>query len=133
MFAMFSVLMDTPSNSKVKISREMTQKVKEIIFEEEVSAIFVTTCKQKSVEDTEITFNDFKYSRDLVNKSDFIMSINRVNDGFWKKIIKKILNFLLFWRKKNNFTLNVLKNRIGSDGHSHKMNIDLDDFKVEVL
>ena len=76
-----------------------------------------------------------KQSMDLVSQSDFIISINRSgdgSDGFLKKLLKKLLNFLWFWRKKNNFTLKVLKNRNGGE-KSYRVNLDMETFKTEVL
>src|SRR5690606_19551586 len=48
-------------------------------------------------------------SKSVVEKSDIILSIQREKKSFWKKLI----NFLLFWRKSNNFTLKVIKNSSG--------------------
>lgn len=70
-----------------------------------------------------------KESQTLMTQSDLILGVKREKKSFWKKVI----DFLLFWRKKNNFTLQVMKNRRGSDGISYRMNIDLEEFKTEVL
>jgi hypothetical protein len=68
-------------------------------------------------------------SKTLTTQSDYILGIKREKDNFWKKVV----NFLLFWRKKNNFTLKVLKNRNGPSGKSYRLNLDMDEFKTEVL
>jgi len=68
-------------------------------------------------------------SKTLVEQSDYIIGIQREKENFWKKLI----NFLLFWRKRSNFVLKVLKNRSGSDGQRYRMNIDMEKFKTEVL
>jgi hypothetical protein len=65
----------------------------------------------------------------LVEQSDYIIGVQRENKNFWKKVI----NFLLFWRKRNNFTIKVIKNRHGKPGASYRMNLDMDNFKAEVL
>ena len=70
-----------------------------------------------------------KESQTLMAQSDLILGVKREKKSFWKKVI----DFLLFWRKKNNFTLQVMKNKRGSDGISYRMNIDLEEFKTEVL
>jgi len=71
----------------------------------------------------------FKESNKLMADSDLILGIKREKQTFWKKLI----NFLLFWRKRNNFTLKVIKNRSGSDGQSYRMNINMDEFRTEIL
>lgn len=68
-------------------------------------------------------------SKTLVEQSDYIIGVQREKENFWKKL----MDFLLFWRKRNNFTLKVIKNRSGSDGQSYRMNIDMDEFKTEIL
>jgi len=70
-----------------------------------------------------------KESAKLMGGSDLILSVQREKKSFWKKLI----NFLLFWRKKNNFTMKAIKNRFGKDGNSVRMNIDMETFKTEVL
>ena len=70
-----------------------------------------------------------KESMRVVAGSDFVLGVQREKKSFWKKLI----NFLLFWRKKNNFTMKVIKNRFGKDGNSVRMNIDMETFKTEVL
>lgn len=79
--------------------------------------------------DKDILKEMLRESVKIVTESDFIIGINREKKTFWKKL----LNFLLFWRKRNNFTLKVLKNRRGSDGKSYRMNINMDEFKTEIL
>lgn len=119
-------------------------KVRDIAYEENISIICINTVQKPmwtaiqkpKKEDLEITTKDVTQSVGFVTNSDFVFSINRVDgtsEGLLKKILKKIINFLWFWRKKNNFTLNVLKNRRGPDTKSYRMNIDLDKFKTEVL
>lgn len=71
----------------------------------------------------------FKESFKLMFGSDLILGIQREKENFWKKVI----NFLLFWRKRNNFTLKVIKNRDSSISKSYRMNIDMETFKTEVL
>lgn len=71
----------------------------------------------------------FKESKKLMVGSDLVLGIKRDKQTFWKKL----MDFLLFWRKRNNFTLKVIKNRSGSDGQSYRMNIDMDEFKTEIL
>jgi hypothetical protein len=70
-----------------------------------------------------------KESAKIMAGSDLILSVQREKKSFWKKL----LNFLLFWRKRNNFTMRVMKNRFGKDGNSVRMNIDMESFKTEVL
>ena len=67
-------------------------------------------------------------SKKLVEKSSLVLGIKREKKSFWKKVI----NFLLFWRKRNNFTLKVLKNKNGKK-KSYRMNLDMDTSKVEIL
>lgn len=71
---------------------------------------------------------EFSKSAKLLSDSDFVIGIQRERKSFWKKL----LNFLLFWRKRNNFTLRILKNRNGSED-SFRMNIDMEKFKTEVF
>ena len=76
--------------------------------------------------------NELNKSRMLLESSDMVLGIKREKQGFWKKLWKKIINFLLFWRKRNNFTLRVLKNRSGGK-KKYRLNLDMDNFKREVL
>jgi hypothetical protein len=82
--------------------------------------------------ESKFAFREFskaiKESSKIIEGSDIVLGIKREKNNFWTKLI----NFLLFWRKRNNFTLKVLKNRDG-DGKSYRMNIDLDEFKTEIL
>ena len=72
--------------------------------------------------------DSLKTSVTLVQQSDIIIGIQREKKNFWKKLI----NFLLFWRKRNNFTIKILKNRFGKE-KSYRMNLDMDKFKSEIL
>jgi hypothetical protein len=76
-------------------------------------------------------------SRNMVHKSDYILGIQRNKEGWWKKLWRKIKNFLLFWRKRdsfeNNFRIHVIKNRSGSDGITFDANMDLENPKIEIL
>jgi hypothetical protein len=65
----------------------------------------------------------------IVNSSDMIIGVQRKRETFWKKVF----DFLFFWRKRSNFTLKVLKNSSGANSKSYRMNINLDEFKSEVL
>jgi len=67
-------------------------------------------------------------SSKLVEESTFVLGIKREKKSFWKKVI----NFLLFWRKRNNFTLKVLKSRNGKT-KSYRMNLDMETSKTEIL
>lgn len=117
-----------------------------LAFTEKVTPIIVKTLKAPGLTITsvqnkesskkeleEFLSQDFteslKESAHVLNQSDFVMGIQRKKVSFWTKLI----NFLLFWRKRNNFTLKVLKNRNGSSGRSFRVNIDMDDFKTEIL
>jgi len=62
-----------------------------------------------------------KESNKLVEASDFVFGIQREKKSFWKKVLK----VLLFWRKSNNFTFKVLKNKNGKR-KSYRMNLNLD-------
>lgn len=68
-------------------------------------------------------------SKTLVEQSDYIIGIQREKENFWKKLI----NFLFFWRKRSNFVLKVLKNRNSSNVQKYRMNINLEEFKTEIL
>lgn len=126
-----------------QISYKMTKKLREISHNQNVSFIFVKTIQlpkwtaqqntKKAPELPEITIESLSNSIDLVTSSDLILSINGDSTSFWKKLLKKVINFLWFWRKRNNFTLRVLKNRIGSDSQSYRMNINKDTFETEIL
>ncbi len=84
--------------------------------------------------DSDMLRSAIEQSKGFIHQSDYILGIQRVGKGgFWKKLWKKITNFLLFWRKSNNFTLKVIKNRRGTVGESYKMNIDMDEFKTEIF
>ncbi len=72
--------------------------------------------------------SEFSKSSKLLKDSDFVIGIQRERKSF----LKKVINFLLFWRKRNNFTLRILKNRNGSED-SFRMNIDMEKFKTEVF
>lgn len=76
----------------------------------------------------EITLQSISDSISIVQQSDLVLGIQREKERWWKKL----LNFLLFWRKRNNFTLKVLKNRNGRR-NSYRMNLDMDNFKSEIL
>lgn len=79
--------------------------------------------------ETNMTSQMLKESAKMLANSDMVFGIKRKKINFWTKLI----NFLLFWRKRNNFTLQVLKNRRGSDGQTYRVNIDMDEFKTEIL
>jgi hypothetical protein len=67
-------------------------------------------------------------SKKLVESSDLVFGIQREKKSFWKKV----LNFLLFWRKSNNFTFKVLKNRNGKT-KSYRMNLDMETSETKIL
>lgn len=79
--------------------------------------------------ETDLTMHLLKESAQMLASSDMVFGITRKKVNFWTKLI----NFLLFWRKRNNFTLKILKNRSGSDGQTYRVNIDMDEFKTEIL
>lgn len=79
--------------------------------------------------ETNMTSQILKESAKMLASSDMVLGIKRKKISFWTKLI----NFLLFWRKRNNFTLKVLKNRRGTDGQTYRLNIDMDEFKTEIL
>lgn len=118
-----------------------------IAFTEKITPILIKTAKApvitavQSVEQAKGSMEELlnielekslKESKMLIESCDMIISINREKQNFWKKLWKKIVNFLLFWRKRNNFTLRVLKNRNGGK-KSYRMNLDMDNFTSEVL
>ena len=70
----------------------------------------------------------YSNSTELAQRSDLMFGIKREKKTF----LKKVLNFLLFWKKSNNFTINVLKNRNG-DKKSYKMNLNLETSETEIL
>jgi hypothetical protein len=78
--------------------------------------------------EAQITLEDCKLSSKSVRDSDFILSISREKKSFWKKII----NFLLFWRKKSNFTVRILKNSNNSN-KNYRSNIDIEKSSIEIL
>lgn len=112
-----------------------TQKVTPIIIKQIelpiITAIQNSEDSRKQLDDfmSKGLFDSLIKSNELVEQSDYIIGISREKESFWKKLI----NFLLFWRKKNNFTVKILKNRIGSDGQEYRMNLDMDTFKTEIL
>jgi len=113
-----------------------TQKITPVVLRTmKVPIITATQNPEKSKKeldelmDRDMLKEMIKESITLTTQSDFIIGIKREKNNFWKKL----LNFLLFWRKKNNFTLKVLKNRNGSDGKSYRLNLDMETFKTEVL
>jgi len=112
----------------------LTQKITPIIIKQvDMPAIEIQSSQEaKKYLDEFMSKNliDFmNNSRSLVEQSDYIIGVQRERESFWKKLI----NFLLFWRKKNNFTVKVIKNRNGKSGASYRMNLDMDTFKAEVL
>jgi hypothetical protein len=68
-------------------------------------------------------------SNKILTESDYIIGVQRKKETFWKKVV----DFLLFWRKRSNFTLKIIKNRVGPDSKSFRMNVDLDEFRAEIL
>lgn len=68
-------------------------------------------------------------SNKILTESDYVIGIQRNRKTF----LKKIVDFFLFWRKRSNFTLKIIKNRAGADSKSFRMNVDLDEFKAEIL
>lgn len=119
-------------------------KMQAIAFSKNITALMIKTIKlpiftanQNSNKNLEMidlmmnkTFQDMmSESMKIVQASDLVIGIKRQKESFWKKIV----NFLLFWRKKNNFALKVLKNRTGKDGSFYKMNIDFESSKIEIL
>lgn len=72
--------------------------------------------------------DSLKEAINLTQMSDLILGIQRERKNFWKSLI----NFLLFWRKRNNFTVRIMKNRYGKE-NSYKMNLDMETFKSEIL
>jgi len=82
----------------------------------------------QEIMEKEITIEDISKSRKVLEQSDLVLGVQREKITWWKKVI----NFLLFWRKRNNFTVRVLKNRNGNRD-SYKMNLDMDNFKSEIL
>ena len=69
-----------------------------------------------------------KESAKLVEQSDMVFGIKRVKKTF----LRKVINFLLFWRKSNNFTLKVLKNTNGKT-KSFRMNLNMETSETEIL
>jgi len=126
-----------------QVTYKMSKKLRDISFNEKVSFIFVKTIQmprwtaqqnpEKAPELPEITIKSLMDSSNLVANSDLILSINGESTSFWKKILKKVINFLWFWRKRNNFTLKVLKNRNGTENPTYRMNINKDTFETEIL
>lgn len=126
---------------------ETFDSLKRIRFTQNITSILVKTLKMpilttsqlQNPEDCKEIMDNFmdsdldermmNESSKILENSDFAIGIKREKQTFWKKL----LNFLLFWRKRNNFTLKVLKNRNGSYGQSYRMNIDMDEFKTEIL
>ena len=85
--------------------------------QEEVEKLANTTMEQMA-----------KESSKLVEQSDMVFGIKRVKKTF----LRKVINFLLFWRKSNNFTLKVLKNTNGKT-KSYRMNLDMETSETEIL
>lgn len=61
--------------------------------------------------------------------SDLVFSLKSNKKSFWKKVI----NFLLFWKKRGNFVIKSEKNRFGPDGVKYEVNFDLENFNCEIL
>lgn len=131
-----------PANEELAISTLrllcFSRNITSVLIKTVDMPVFTATQNQEAAKEKmdEIMSKDlmeslFK-SRDIVHQSDFIIGIQREKQSFWKKLWKKIVNFLLFWRKRNNFTLRVLKNRYGEE-KSYRLNLDMDNFKSEVL
>jgi hypothetical protein len=75
------------------------------------------------------TINEMlEISSKLVEKSDYVFGIQREKKSFWKKVLK----VLLFWRKSNNFTFKVLKNRNGNT-KSYRMNLNMETSETKIL
>lgn len=76
-------------------------------------------------------------SINILSTSDYILGIQRHKESWWKKVWRKIKNFLLFWRKRdsfeNNFQIRVIKNRRGKDGVTFDASMDLENPKIEIL
>lgn len=123
---------------------ELLKKVK---FQTNVASILVKTLEmpvfienqlkdEKKIKQEMDSFIDRDILKSLMNESvkitsssDLIIGVQRKRETFWKKVV----DFLLFWRKRSNFTIKILKNRSGADSKSYRMNVDLDEFKAEVL
>jgi hypothetical protein len=139
------IFIDLPNNM---VDDEETYKgLVDIKFTQDVTSVLVkalempiiTAAQMQNKKEGEKIMDDFmdksmtshmiNESAKLVANSDMIFGIKRKKINFWTKLI----NFLLFWRKRNNFTLQVLKNRSGSDGQTYRVNIDMDEFKTEIL
>lgn len=111
-----------------------TKKITSIIIrqiETPVMAIQSSQDAKKQLDDfvSKDLMNSLVNSKTLVEQSDYIIGIQREKENFWKKLI----NFLLFWRKRSNFVLKVLKNRNNSSVQKYRMNINLEEFKTEIL
>jgi hypothetical protein len=110
------------------------QKITPIIIkqvEPPITAIQNSEDARKQLDDfmSKDLLDSLNKSKALVEQSDYIIGVQREKNNFWKKLI----NFLLFWRKRSNFVLKVLKNRSGSYGQEYRMSIDMEEFKTEVL
>ena len=64
----------------------------------------------------------------LTHSSNYIIAVQRNKENNWKKII----NFLLFWRKRNNFTIEIIKDRLEGE-KKFRLSMDLDNFVLKIL
>lgn len=144
-FVFFDIFPFVNGNAKQPLgNHQVMEGLRMLAINEEVTPIVIKTLdsrhlitqdptQMKNNMEKLLTMDMVKESLDIVSHSDFVVSINRNKNGWLRKIMRKIINFLLFWRKRNNFTLKVVKNRRGVDGKSARMNIDLDTSEVNIL
>jgi len=118
----------------IKFTQDVTSVLVKVLEMPAITAVQMNNKQEgkKIMDDfleTDIASQMLKESAKMMASSDMVLGIKRKKNNFWTKLI----NFLLFWRKRNNFTLRIIKNRRGSDGQSYRMNIDMDEFKTEVF